>query len=573
VALAFIDGDRIRLSSEWRERELCKQVPGCKWDENARGWWTTLSWSSCVALRGVFGDRLEIDQGLSDWASKEIESRVEPCLRLRQSTEPGDTVYGVDRLEPLQTVAVEFLTLARRALLGDGMGSGKTVEAICAVEEMALRYGEDHVFPCLVVCTNTMVRTWAEELEAWARPDRTIGILKGGAVTRRKIIESRPDFLVINWEALASHTNLSGYGSMRLSDKEKEPKELNAVGIKTVVADEAHRGKNPKAKQTRAWWRLSWDAENSIAASGTPYSRSPEDLWSIMHGVAPHEWPGKTAWVDRYGLKAWNPFGGLNVTGLRGDTQDEMFRFLDPRFIRRPTNVVIPNIADKLPPQIRKVELAPKQRKAYKQMREEMIAILDDGYTMASDHLVKMSRLLQLASAYLEIDESGDVRMVSPSCKVDALVDIMDELDDEPLVVFTVHRQLVDLCAAKLKKDGVSHGVITGHVGELERTQAVRRFQEGESRVVLATMGAGGEGITLTKARHVVFLQRSASLIQNRQAEDRVWRRGQDRPVQPIYVVSDNTAEERVLQIGTERDATFEEMVRDEETLRKMLDL
>jgi len=591
LALARIQGDRIVLESEWRERELCKMVPGCKWDEAARLWWAPLSWATCVALRGVFEEHLEIGPDLNAWAATQVEERVRPCMELRQASETDTPVYGsaVSEprpapgpddlfLEPRQAVAVEFLATARRALLGDGMGSGKTIEAICAVEELAVREGAEAVFPCLVVCNNSMVYGWEEELNKWA-PHRSTAVLKGGAATRRKLIESGPDYLVINWESLAAHTRLAGYGSIALSDKEKEPKEFNAAGIRTVVADEAHRAKNPKAKQTRAWWWVSWEADNSIAMSGTPTDKTPESLWSIMHGVAPDEWPAKSPWVDRYCTKSWGYFGGLEVNGLRGDTREELYKYLDPRFIRRPTQVVCPDIAEKLPPQIRYVDLPPKQRRAYDAMKKEMLAELEAGVLLATDPITKLLRLHQLASAYGEVveetvDEHGKLRqtyrMEDPSVKADALLDLVEELDEDPAVIFARHRQLIDVCAARLEKAGVPYGLLTGAVTPLDRAQNVQRFQAGELPIMLCTLGAGAESVTLTRARHVGFLQRG-SLLQNKQAEDRVWRRGQDRPVQPIIWVARNTVEEAVIERGGDAEEAFQDVVRDEETLRRML--
>lgn len=585
MALAYIKNNRIELDSLWREKELCKQVPGCKWDNDERLWWAPLSWATCVALRGVFGDRLEISDELNDWAFNELQTRISPCLELRHSSE-RQSVYGSSpiggwitdgvpssplQLEDLQTVAVAFLATAQRALCGDGMGSGKTIEAICSVEEMATRYGAEHVFPCLVVSTKTMVHEWVQEISLWA-PQRSVEAIQGSKKRRDELIESRPDFMVLNWELLAAHSRLAKYGNTTMSAKDKELKELDNFPPLTVVADEAHRSKNPKAKQTRAWWNVSWNANFSIALTGTPLARSPEDMWSIMHGVAPEEWASKTAFVDRYGMKAWNAFGGMDVKGLRGDTQEELFKVLDPRFIRRPTNVVIPNIAEKLPPQVRKLDLTGKQQQTYKQMKNEMIALLDDdSYVLAEDTLTQMTRLLQLASANLEVAEDGSVKMTDPSCKIDAMMDVIDELDEDSLVVFAQHRQLAELAAKRLEKEKIPYGIITGSVSAIERATYVRKFQDGELPVMIATVGAGGEGITLTKARHVLFLQRTASLIQNRQAEDRVWRRGQGRPVQPIYLVTRGTIDERMIQIGEQRDVTFEEVVRDRETLRRML--
>ena len=583
MARAYIEDNRIELESEWREKELCKEVPGCRWDQNKRLWWVPLSWASCVALRGVFAERLEIDDSLNQWALNELETRITPCMELRHSNERR-AVYGSSgithneaystqedlALEDLQTVAVDFLATAQRALCGDGMGSGKSVEAVCSVEELANRFGDENVFPCVIVSTKTMLETWVEEVSRWA-PHRRVEAVRGPKNKRVKTLESGAHYYIVNWEMLAGHSKLAPYGNTTSTDKDKERKELDALAPKTVVADEAHRAKNPKAKQTRAWWNISWPAFFSFALTGTPVSKTPEDLWSIMHGVCPWEWPSKTAWVDRYGQKQWNMFGGVDVKGLRGDTQDELFKYLDPRFIRRPTSAVIPNIAEKLPPRVIKLEMVPRQEKAYKEMKTEMIAQLDDEqWLISTSPLTKMTRLLQLASAYLEID-GENVKMIEPSCKVDGMMDVIEGLDEDPLVVFAQHKQLIDIAAARLDKENIPYGIITGAVTELDRATYVRRFQDGQLPVMLATVSAGGEGITLTKARHVLFLQRTASLIQNKQAEDRVYRRGQDRPVQPIYFVTAGTVDERMIQLGAERDVTFEQIVRDKETLRKML--
>lgn len=566
MALAILDTEknRIVLKTLWRERELCKQA-GAKYDENIRDWTMPLSWASCVILRGVWGSDLEIDDRLNAWAAHELDTRIDPCLELRHAPEATTAVYRHDQLEPMQAVAVQFLATARRALCGDGMGSGKTIEAICAVEQMG-----DDAFPCLVVSTNTMVRKWVEELEIWS-PHRTAVALKGTATQRRKLLESGADWYVINWEGLLGHSRLAGYGSIRLSEKDKTEKELNQIGIKTVIADEAHRGKNPMAKQTRAWWYLSHRADNSFALTGTPIVKHPGDLWSIMHGVAPTDFHSKTSFVDRYCLLSWGLWGGMDIVGLRGDTQDELFRFLDPRFIRRPTRVVVPNIAEKLPPQIREVDMTPKQEKAYKQMRDQMLAEIDNGLVVATNQLTKTTRLVLLASAFGELDADENFMLTDPSCKAEALMDVIEELDEEPLVVFAESRQLIELASRRLTRDKIEHGLITGKISEFERAQAVHRFQNDELQLMLCTLGAGGEGITLTKARHVLFLQRSWSLAKNMQATDRVWRRGQDRPVQPIIIVAKNTIESRVLALGEQRELTFEEVVRDQETLRKLL--
>lgn len=561
--------DRVALFIEYRERELAKTVPGARWSRDYNTWWVPLSWAACVQLRAVFGDSLVVGPELDAWARTQLTKRIIPCLDLREAEDTPLEVVNAADLEPRQRVGTAFMSLARRALIADGMGSGKTVQTISAVETLeALHQG---AYPALVICPNSLVYKWEAEIKRWA-PGRTVAVLKGNITKRRKLIASAPDWLIINWEGLRAHTRLAGYGNFRLDEKDKLPKELNEAGLRTVIADEAHRGKDPKAKQTRAWWWLAHRAQNRFALTGTPLANTPEDLWSIMHALEPAEWPAKVAFVDRYALQSWNNFGGLTVIGIRGERREELFKILDPRFIRRPTELVVP-LPGKLPPDIREVELHAKQRKAYDTLRKELLAEIDSGVLLTTNPLARMMRLLQLAAAYGELDAAGNFRLAEPSTKLDALDDLLDELGDEQLVVFAESRQLIELAAARLGrgKNPTPFGLVTGAVDPRHRQEAVDRFQAGDLRVILLTLGAGGEGIDLFSARHICFLQRSFSMVKNRQAEDRVYRRGQTRHVQPIYFESRDTIEGHVRQVALEKEDRLEEVARDAETLRRWL--
>lgn len=580
--------DRIVIHSEYRERELVKQVPGAKWDDGMKVWWCPLSWAACMQLRGVFGDLLQIGEQLVTWAQGELDGRVSPCLALREAEDAelpagvvpdtlpktGDTFRGklVESdwdLEPRQRAGVRFLATARRAALCDGMGSGKTVQTIMALETLAAE-GKDP-YPAVVVCPNSMKATWWEEFDIWA-PHRKVTVIRGGAAARRKLLAEPADVYVFNWEGLRSHTRLAGYGFIRLSEDEKTDKELNLMSLRSFVADEAHRGKDPKSKQTRAAWAVARKCEFRFALTGTPLANSPEDTWAIMHMLEPLEWPSRTQFVDRYALQSWSNFGFMQVTGIRGENRDEFLRILDPRFLRRPTKIVVPDLLDKLPPQVRHVELVPKQRKAYEQLRKELLAELDSGVLMATNPLTRMTRLVQLAAAYGEVENGVDMRLSEPSAKLDALDEFLDDVGpEEQVVVFAESRQLIELAAKRLEKHKIPFGLITGAQQDFERQRAVQDFQAGSLRVILCTLGAGGEGLTLTAARHVVFLQRSFSLVKNRQAEDRVYRKGQTREVQRTDIVAVNTIEEHVLLVGEDKEARLEEICRDEEVLRKWL--
>jgi SNF2 family DNA or RNA helicase len=139
-------------------------------------------------------------------------------------------------------------------------------------------------------------------------------------------------------------------------------------------------------------------------------------------------------------------------------------------------------------------------------------------------------------------------------------------------VVFAQSRQLLVLAHERLEKEGISHGMVWGEQGGYERQGYIDSFQSGEIRVILCTLGAGSEAITLTAASTVCFLQRSWSMVTNRQAEDRVHRIGQGAAsVTIIDMVAPGTVDENILAAIEAKGDMMEEIVRDKESIRRML--
>jgi SNF2 family DNA or RNA helicase len=557
----------IRIDAGYHEKDNIKDsVPGARWKHKDREWVCPLSWAAFQQLRGVFKDRLQVSPQLEALAWEVYEHRVKPCLELRQASD----CPSVDepKLSPLQRACVGFLSTARQALLSDPLGAGKTPMTIRALARLQALHGD--VFPAVVVAPNSVKPHWRNEFATWW-PDVDVAVVTGNAKKRREILAEEHDVYVLNWEALHLHSRLAGFGSVKLSDKEKEEKELNGMPIRTVVADEAHRAKAPKSKQTRALWAVGDKAEYRFALTGTPVANTPEDLWAVMRFVSPQEYPSKAKWVERYGLMRYSPFGRMECVGLRGDTREELVRFLDPRFIRRPKNIILPDLPEKLPPTIRVVDLAPKQKKAYDSLRKEMLAELDGGVLMASNPMQRVLRLRQLAGATGEIDEEGNVTLKEPSSKVDDLIDVVEELGEDKIIVWSDSRQLAEIAHARLVKEGVDAALFTGKVDPAERERNRAAFQEGDLQVLVLTFGAGAEGINLSRADAQVFLERSWSAVKNGQAEERAQRKGRVGNLRTIDIVAADTVDKDVIDTYGTKLERLEEVVRDEETLRRWL--
>jgi SNF2 family DNA or RNA helicase len=225
------------------------------------------------------------------------------------------------------------------------------------------------------------------------------------------------------------------------------------------------------------------------------------------------------------------------------------------------------------------VDLTPKQRKAYQQMMQKSMARVGDKdanwVIMAGSSGAVITRLQQMALASLdpvwdvgdedydnEEDQEGwdapRIVLSKPSPKLDALMDFITTHEDEPFIVFTWFRGMADLVEEECQQQGISvvkmHGGVTSHK---KRTQMVKDFQSGKARVFVGTIAVAGKIITLDRAHHVIFTDRSWKPNDNIQAEDRAWRRNQKWPVR-IYEIQ---ARGTVDQIRWEKIQSKEELL------------
>lgn len=579
-------------TSVFGEKDSVKLVPGSKWIQNNL-WSVPLSWGSCQALRGIFGARLDVGERLDQWARHELDTRINPANEIRMAVEWAGGTQIEEDLYPFQDVGVEFLYRAKRGALFDDLGTGKTIQTIRALRRLA-NWGFNP-FPVCVIAPNSAKRGWANSWAHTITPDHPVHIkdvcvegdtrvrtfvIAGTPVQRRKIFKEAQHAIdegfdvavIINWEGVRSYSRLAAYGPTTISESEKIKKELNEIAFHSVVADEAHRMKDAKAKQTRAVWAVQHgDAvQFAFALTGTEIANHVGDLWPLMHGIAPLDYPTKTKFVDRYCQQDWTPYGGLNIVGVKPETRDEFFRILDPRMRRMPKSLVLKFLPPIVRPEPRYLEMSPKQKKSYKEMSDNMITVLEDGQMIfATSNLTQNTRLLQFSSSYAEINEEGKVRLAEPSCKLDELDTVIDDMDGKPIVVFAQSSQLIELARARMEKRGITHRVITGDTPEPLRQPYVDQFQAGEAQVMLMTIGAGSTHFTLTRAGTLVFLQRSYSMVDNLQAEGRVHRIGSQihDSITIIDMVAAGTVEERQIPRFYKKYARLQEISRDRETL------
>lgn len=589
--------DRVVVHTVWNEKDLIRAVPGARWDATDRVWTASPAWATLVLLRGVFGAQLTLSDRLIAWAWALRRDRVDPALALRAELDYPASDDTPAHLYGFQRAGVAFMDAAGSGLLGDEMGVGKTIEMLALLERGGL--------PALVICPNSVKRHWAAKAQTYL-PLATPYVVEGSALARRKVLKAAlgdPTALVItNIEAVRLFTRLAPYGSVRLKRcRECDPrhgdegltaarcevhsKELNDFEFRTVVLDEAHRVKDPRAQQTRAVWYVGHGASvrRRWALTGTPIANHPGDLWSVMHFVAPEDFPTRSAFVDRFCLISWNAFGGTDVVGIRPDTRDELFRILDPRFRRMLKAVVLPQ----LPPRVRTVryaELTSHQSRMYRELEATLVTRTEDGeLVIAPSNLAAQTRLMQLACASVSVEkpDPDDVKtwrvtLREPAPKLDVLEEVLDELglltngyDGPPVLIAAEFRQLIVLASERLTKLGVRHALIVGGMSELERSRALDDLNARRIQALLFTNKAGGVGLDMSASDTLINVQRSWSLVDERQKEDRNHRIGseQHESIRIIDITTRDTIEETQVTRLHEKLLRLDEITRDRAAL------
>ncbi len=605
VAAELVDG-RIRVECGPHERDLMVNlatIPSARWVEDDNAWTLPLNWGVCAALRGTFRDRLRIGPALNTWAKRERQTRIDPCIVLREA---ADDPTGNPDLWASQRVSSRFMRTARRAWLGDDMGAGKTRAIADAIHEVTEAEPE-LALPVLLVSPMSVKRDWRAELARTA-PGLTVEVVPASpasAVARRKAILAGADVVVLHWDQVALHSRLApvpGQAMVRCAacstkaqaarwrrkngDKpmataaqcEAHERELNQVRWGTIIADEAHRLCNPKNRWTRALWHLQDGVEFVWAMTGSGQEDAVDDLWGILHFYAPEEWPSYASYVDRYCATGYAPWGGVNVVGLRPEREAEWRSVFEPRFLRRTFEELHPDVPEPLF-QERRVELPAKLRKAYEEIKRQGVATLGDSQLVAWDPLTELTRLTQLACAELEDlgpDGTGrpQWRLHGTSPKVEELIVVMRELGRRQVVVAAESRQLIEMAEAALTKAKITHASIRGGVSEDARETAKEDFAAGRAQVLLLTMGTGGDGLNLDAADTLVFLQRSWSFKKNRQTMRRIIRPQSKRHARLLIIdiVAADTVEEANLSRYDRKLERHERTFQDKAKLRRLLE-
>lgn len=388
--------------------------------------------------------------------------------------------------------------------LADEMGLGKTLQVISLISDP----GPERLGPVLIIAPGSLLENWRREIARFA-PGLSVLKHHGAGRTGRPADFDGFDVIV------TSYDNAVRDQSMFLM-----------VEWAAVVLDEAQYIRNPDAKRTRSVKRLSRKA--GIAVTGTPVENRLLDLWSIMDFVLPG-YLGTLAEFERH----------------FGEDQDgavALEPFVSPVLLRRRVADVATDLPERIDiPQV--IELDDDEARRYDEIRQEITAQYGQAAT-----LVALTALRQFCAHPALLD--GASSNPATFSKFRRFDDILAEIfaRDEKAIIFTSYNGMSDIIRAHLGRTyGVFTGAIDGRLAIPERQPLIDQFSETKGAAALVlNPRAGGAGLNITAANHVIHYNLEWNPALEDQASARAYRRGQDLPVTIHRLFCAGTVEEVV---------------------------
>ena len=434
-------------------------------------------------------------------------------IRLRREPDLGVRFTAF----PFQSEAIDSIKDLPYAAVFHEQGLGKTKIAIDVFLYWLSRKDVDSV---LIVTKRILVQNWIREIARHTHVSPTI-------LTQ----DRRANFFALN---SPSRVYVTHYEVLRTEQKRLSL--FQRARNVAVILDESQKIKNPDAALTESILQLGPGFKRRLILTGTPIANRPHDLWSQVFFLDQGESLGKDFQSFRSQLQL---SGDLSTNPRRRDAFEKQLAGLYDRIrcfsVRETKKGAQIGLPDKV---LRKIyaEWESRQAEHYVSVRDDLrTVVVREGIPEeddARDLLKRLLRLVQIASNPKLIDESYD--------QLPGKVPILESLvakvtaQDEKAIVWTSFRHNVDWLARRLRAYGVAR--VHGGIAMAARERALQRFLDSEScRLLIATPGAAKEGLTLTVANHVIFYDRTFSLDDFLQAQDRIHRISQ---VKTCYVYS-----------------------------------
>ncbi len=530
--LARLKVPLVRLRGQWVELDQRQLQAALRFMERSHSGTMRAGDALLAGLHGPDGPdgelaiiNVDADGWLGDLLSGQADRRLEPV------TAPAGFRGKLRAYQQRGLSWMAFLSgLGLGGILADSMGLGKTVQmlGLLAHEREIAATGDRERRPTLLVCPMSLVGNWQREAEKFT-PGLTVYVHHGN---------ERLTGAELTTTLAGADLVITTYG-IAVRDQEY----LRQIEWRRVACDEAQNIKNSATRQAKAVRAL--PAVNRIALTGTPVENSLTELWSIMEFANPGLLGPAEKFRKAYAIPVERNGDEQAAAALRRHTGPFILRRL------KTDQAIISDLPDKLEMKVW-CNLTQEQASLYQATVADMLARIDaaePGIERRGLVLATMAKLKQVCNHPAHLLGDGS-RLPGRSGKLARLEEICDEITavGDKALCFTQYAEfgamLQPYLAARL---GCEVPFLHGGVPKKRRDTMVASFQEsGEPAVFLLSLKAGGTGLNLTAASHVIHVDRWWNPAVEDQATDRAFRIGQRQDVQVRTFVCVGTLEERI---------------------------
>lgn len=483
----------------------------------------------------------------------ERRDRIKRCRLLEEkyTDEYLDQMLTVP-LYPYQKEGTRFAVRAGKAIIADEMGLGKTLQAIASAE-VYLREGMAE--QVLVVCPTSLKYQWKREIERFTGGDRVEssgkGVEDGLTIPKVVVVEGTPAKRAKLYKAPAPYKIVS-YHTMS-----NDVRHLGKLDTDVLIMDEIQRLKNWDTLISRAARKIA--SRYAVLLSGTPMENKLEELYANME------------LVDQFCLGPYYQFRDQHILlhpetgGIMGYKDlNAIGEAVSNRLLRRTKKGVrlqLPKRSD----QFVLVPMTQRQDDLHSEFKWDLLVILNKyrkyHYMTEQDRLRVLKLLSQMrmvADSTFILEQNLTTRSDVKIAEVMNLLDNVLESGDEKVVVFSEWERMTRLVAMELDKRGIRYEYLNGRVPSKRRGELVDDFTTlPESRVFLST-DAGSTGLNLQVASTLINMDLPWNPAVLEQRIARIFRLGQEKPVQIINLVSKGSIEEGMINKLRFKKSMFE---------------
>ncbi len=449
-------------------------------------------------------------------------------------------------LRKYQESGVRWLAFLRDTSLGgllaDDMGLGKTLQVLVTLADT---HCDGQKRPSLVVAPASVVHNWALEAKRFT-PSLKVHVHHGKG---RKTKLPEVDLIVTSYNLMRLDAKLFGEAQLRY-----------------LVLDEAQHIKNPQSQVSRA--ARSLQADHRLALTGTPLENNLYDLWSIFQFVMPGFFGTQAAFTRRY------------VRPIHREQDADIMRAMRTRIRPFVLRRLKTEVADELPERQEQVlycDLSPGQRKLYESIRETyragvMGSVADRGVGGSTIQILEALMRLRQSCCDARLLPMEEARQVKGSAKLELLYDTLTKTIDagHRTLVFSQWPSLLKLARKGATERGWKWLYRDGSTRKRQSLVEAWNKPDGPP-LFFISLKAGGSGLNLTGADHVIHLDPWWNPAVEDQATDRAHRIGQTRPVVAYKLVARDTVEEKILELQDRKRQLMESAVDSERMLVDML--